>query len=109
MSRGPGETHQVTFEDAWQLWAEVESATGARVEVAIARPRQGKGEFRTPAQLCVRATRLEKGREKSRAEWCQIGGTRGARTVPAALVRALSALAARLEEETDVAVQQAAF
>ena len=103
------EGNKVTFDDAWQLWAEVEDAEGAQLAVAVHRPRtlQSGGVYH--ARIAVTATRREGKADKVRTEYCQIGGARGARTVPAALVRALTALSARLAEVREEAAQQAAF
>lgn len=100
---------QVTFEDAWQLWKEVEDATGARLECRVWPPRQGQGGLRVPPMVAITAVRREGKKDCERTANCQIGGARGARTVPAAMVRALTELAARLEAATEERVTQAAF
>lgn len=101
--------NQTTFEDAWQLWEDVEHAEGATVSVRIHRPRQMQGGRTYPAQVSVTAVRREGKAEKERTCHCAIGGARGARTVPAAMVRALTELASRLEEARAQAVTQAGF
>jgi hypothetical protein len=103
------EGNKVTFEDAWALWAEVESAEGTELVVRIHRPRTLQSGAVYHARIAVTASRTEGGKEKLRTEFCQIGGARGARTVPAALVRALTELAARLAEAREEVTQQAAF
>lgn len=103
------EGNKVTFEDAWNLWAEVEDAEGTELVVRIHRPRTLQSGAVYHARITVTASRTESGKEKLRTEYCQIGGARGARTVPAALVRALTALAARLAEAREDVAEQAAF
>lgn len=108
MSEGRN-AYQVSFEDAWQLWSEVENATGASLVCRVWPPRQGQGGKRVPPMVAVTAVRREGQKDRERTAYCQIGGARGARTVPAAMVRALTELAARLEETTEERVKQAAF
>lgn len=103
------EGNQTTFADAWQLWEEVENATGASVAVFVHRPRAVQGGRTYHARVAVVGTRAEGGKTKDRCVYCEIGGARGARTVPAALVRALTELQARLEEASETATQLAAF
>lgn len=102
-------SHQVTFEDVWQLWEDIEHAEGAVLVVALHRPRALQNGGTYHARLSVTATRREGKTEKARTEYCQVGGARGARTVPAAFVRAASALAARLEEARKDVAEQSAF
>lgn len=101
--------HSPTFEDAWQLWREVEGATGARVECAVHCPRTLQSGAVWHARVAVSITRYTGGKARCVAEYCQIGGTRGARTVPAALIRALTALQARVESEAEEVARQASF
>lgn len=101
--------HTPTFEDAWQLWEEVESGAGTSLEVRLWRPRALQGDQRYPAQVAVTIVRTKQGAAKPLTRYCPIGGARGARTVPAALIRALTELAAVLAEEAEDAAQRAAF
>lgn len=102
-------TYQVSFDDAWQLWQEVEDATGARLECFVHRPRTLQGGTVYRARVALTATRREGAKDVQRSAYCEIGGARGARTVPAALVRALTELGARLEAATEGVAKQAAF
>ena len=99
----------VTFDDAWAQWADVEGYYGHEVQVRLWRPRTLKDGGRYAARLSVTVDRVKGGTVKPLTRFCEVGGTRGARTVPAALVRALGELMATLEEEADEAAAQAAF
>lgn len=101
--------HQVTFADAWQYWKEVEDATGASVVVRLFPSREMQGGRSYPARLAATAARREGKAVKERTVYCEVGTARGARTVPAALIRALTQLATELAEATDQAVRQASF
>lgn len=101
--------NQTTYDDAWQLWHEVEQTYGCTLECTVWPPRLLGNNQPYPPMVAVKAT--VKGAEPGRTigRNCPIGGARGARTMPAALVRALTELAAALEERQQTRAQQAAF
>lgn len=102
-------TYQLSFEDAWEYLQEVEIATGATLAIKLHQPRRLKGGELYRARVAITATRREGAKDIERTAFCEIGGARGARTVPAALVRAATELSARLEATTADRVKQAAF
>lgn len=103
------ERYGVSWEDAWQLLHEVESGAHIRVAVRLGPPRQGKNGKWFPPAVVVSIDETACVGHRPLARTCQVGGARGARTYPAALVRALHELAEALEERQETARQLAAF
>lgn len=99
----------VTFDDAWQMWADLEEVYGRQLEVKLTRPRRLASGQHYPALVFVTVDRVKGGVLKPLTRSCQIGGARGARTVPAALVRAMAELMHVIEEEHREAAAQASF
>jgi len=98
-----------TFEDAWSLWYQVEEEYHCHVESSIWPPRKMRSGVLIRGRVSVAARWPDKPDSKPVSRMVDIGGTRGARTVPAALVRALSEIAQVLEERKDAAEQAALF
>ena len=99
----------VTFDDAWASWADFEAHWGLKIECKVWPPRLLASGTRVPASVALTVERRRSGVLKPLTRHCQVGGARGARTVPAALVRALAELSAVLEGEKAQAEQLAAF
>lgn len=102
---GPG----ITFSDGWEMWNETEAHYGCTLEVRLWPPRRTKSGTLLQARVGVTATWAPASPTKPLTRFCDIGGTRGASTVPAALVRALAELQAALDERAESAAQQAMF
>lgn len=103
------ERYGVSWDDAWHLLHEVESGTGLTVSVRLWPPLTGKGGRAFVPQVALTVERTKGGVVKPLTRTCQIGGAAGARTYPAALVRALHELAEALEADQETARQLAAF
>lgn len=99
----------VTWEEAWELLNDIELAASVTVDVRVWPPRQGKGGVWHLPRVAVTCERQKGGAPRPLTRICSVGGRGGARTYPAALVRALHELAAMLEEEARVSAAQAAF
>lgn len=99
----------ITFDDAWACWADFEAHWGLTLACKVWPPRLLASGTRLPASVAFTLERRRGGVLKPLTRHCQVGGARGARTVPAAIVRALAELSAVLEGEEEQAKQLAAF
>lgn len=88
-----------SWEDCWIALEELEGRVGGAAQVTLWRPVRTAATGWESARVAVTISLPRKGPDKSRKRFGYLGGSKGARTMPAALLRAIQELCWSLDDD----------
>lgn len=97
----------ITWDDCWIALGELEERVACSAVVRLWRPVANAGSGWSQARVAVTISLPSKGPEKPRTRFGYLGGAKGAKTMPGALMRAIQELHWSLDDDEAAVASQA--